>query len=608
MISNAAVTPKMIGKSRSRASKASSAAKAGPAKGRAARKPASKAAPPPVRLVDPAKRARRRMALVALVFLASMAAVATRFADLATRDQGLTAAAPQSGGGNSQAARARASILDRNGLTLAADIRTYELYLDAAQLHFADEREEALHALSGLFPDFNPEAVRERTHRGKTVLIKRPISPAAAQAAHNLGIPGVYYVPRVDRVYPAGRDMAHLLGWTNLQNTGMAGLELGMEGRLSVEGAAALELSVDLRVQRAALESLNAGMARTGASAGAAVVLNARNGEIRAMASLPDYNPIDRPAPPAANAPQEASPLFNHAAQGRYELGSTFKMFTWALALEQTPSVKDKVFDPPKPLEVDKHVIRDSHPFYQKLSFQDAFAKSSNVIAAQLALDAGRPAQKKLFNALGLHEPTGVELGEARRAAPVWNEYWSDSATAATAFGHGVAATPLHLAAAMAAIVNGGVRVRPTLLKRDPQADDSEELQIRAISPRTSHQMRDLLRYVVTNGTGKAADAPGFQVGGKTGTANKPKPGGGYYDDKVLATFAAAFPMGAPEYVVVVMLDEPVDMSTGKPRRGAGATAAPVVKDMIPKIAPLLGVPMQLEARAPLKRPEAETQ
>ena len=330
---------------------------------------------------------------------------------------------------------------------------------------------------------------------------------------------------------------------------------------------------------------------------GAAVVLDARTGEIRAMASLPDYDPIDRPAPPGANTPQESSPLFNHAAQGRYELGSTFKIFTWALALEQKPALYDAVFDPPQPLEVDEYTIRDSHPFYEKLSFKDAFAKSSNVIAAQLALDAGRPAQKKLFNALGLHEPTGVEMSEARKAAPVWNQYWSDSATAATAYGHGVAATPLHLAAAMAAVVNGGVRVRPTLLKWTPNDSAPEDSQIRAISPRTSHQMRELLRYAVTNGTGKAANAPGFQVGGKTGTANKPKPGGGYYDDKVIATFAATFPSSAPEYVVVVMLDEPVDMSTGKPRRGAGATAAPVVGEMIPKIAPLLGVPMRLGAR-----------
>lgn len=529
-------------------------------------------------------RQRLRLAFVGLAFLTAMLVVAIRFADIAAEHTD-DAVAPIQRLVDAKGGASRAEIRDRNGQTLATDLQLFELYLDGRALHFDADRAEAVADIQRLFPDIDANAIRRRIDRGDTALVRRPITPQEAQSAHLLGIPGLYSAPRLDRLYPAGAATAHLLGWTSIDGVGKAGLELGREVSLSAAEAKPLDMSIDLRVQLAVRDSLGRAMRRFGARAAAAAVMDVDSGEMAALVSLPDFDPHARPTRGGDGADDPA--LFPRAVAGRYELGSVFKIFTWALALDAEVATPAHVYPPRRAIEVGRHTIRDEQRFTQPLSFDDAFARSSNVVAASLALQAGAEAQRGLFERLGLMTPTGLEVVEARRVAPIYSAPWSNASTATASFGHGVAATPAHLASAVARIVNGGVEVRPTLLKAE---EASVEPPRRVISARTSQEMRRLMRYAVTNGTGRAADAPGYRVGGKTGTAEKLRAGGGYDEERVLATFAAAFPMDAPRYVVVVMLDEPTDLSTGEPRRGAGVTAAPVVGEIIPRIGPLLGV------------------
>ncbi|MEO1291761.1 MAG: penicillin-binding protein 2 [Pseudomonadota bacterium] len=494
--------------------------------------------------------------------------------------------AERSAAENATAQRRR--IVDRHGVTLATNLKTFELYFDADLQPHAEDRREAAAAIARRFPGLDQRQLAEKFLAGGTSLVTRPATPRQVQAARDLGLPGMYARERFDRIFPMGRETVHLLGKIGIDGDGLAGIEAALDETLSEESEHPLRLSLDLRAQRAVREELANGIAAFKAKAGSAIVLDAKTGEIAALVSLPDYDPTDPPKPPATWEEAEQSPLYSRAVAGRYELGSVFKVFTWALALEAEVALPHDTFPAPKPFRVAGHVIRDDHPIRQPVSFGEAFARSSNIVAASLALNAGRPAQFDMFEALGLHVETSVELAEARGKAPFWHEPWTRSTTAATAYGHAVAVTPLHLASAVASIINGGTRVSPTLLLRDEEAETSPPARV--VSTETSAVLRDLMRMVVTDGTGRRAAVVGLDVGGKTGTAEKPAPSGGYYDDRVMASFVAAFPMEDPAYVVLVTLDEPVEETQSLPRRSAGLTAAPVTGAVIRRVAPLLGV------------------
>ncbi|MCC5987009.1 MAG: penicillin-binding protein 2 [Pararhodobacter sp.] len=487
----------------------------------------------------------------------------------------------------------RAEIHDRAGRILATNLVTNSLY--AEMRHMVDGA-RAARELAHIFPEIDGESLARRLTDPERsfVWIRAHLSPEQVQAVHDIGEPGLLFGPREMRLYPNGRLAAHVLGGagfgtqgvTAAEIIGTAGIEHRLDERLRDPARAdePLALSLDLPVQAATEEVLAGGMAMLSARAAAAVVMDAQTGEIVAMASLPDFDPNRRPPPPTEGSPTD-SPLFNHAVQGVYELGSVMKAFPVAQALEMGLVNPETMLDTRGPLRVGRFSITDFRPRGASQSVRDVFIYSSNIGTARLAQMIGAEAQREFLERFGLLEPSPVELAEAARARPLFPSRWRELETMTISYGHGLSTSPVTLAAAYAALVNGGTRVEPSLLRR-PQAAPGERL----ISEETSAVMRSLMRAVVASGTASMAEVAGIGPGGKTGTADKPNPQGGYYSGRVIATFAGAFPMNDPRYVVVVMLDEPVDTTGTEPRRTAGWTAVPVAGEIIRRIAPLLGV------------------
>jgi cell division protein FtsI (penicillin-binding protein 3) len=311
-----------------------------------------------------------------------------------------------------------------------------------------------------------------------------------------------------------------------------------------------------------------------------------KSGEVLALVSLPDFDPNDRPNPLVEGDPAD-SPLFNRAMQGVYELGSTFKIFAAAQAMELGLVNPESMVDANAPMRWGRHLIEEFRkknygPF---LSVTDIIVKSSNVGTARMALMIGGERQQAFYKSLGLFDPTPLELVEAPKARPLIPARWPEIVTITTSYGHGMSASPMHLAAAYGAIANDGILVKPTLLKRTLPPEG-----VRVMREEVADASVKMLRAVVTEGTASLAEVEGYEVAGKTGTADKPKRTGGYYQDKVINTFAAVFPASDPKYVLIVTLDEPVDTSGPEPRRTAGWTAVPVAAEIVRRTAPLLGL------------------
>ncbi len=534
-------------------------------------------------------RAQSRLVLLAIAFVLSFGAVGWKMTVLAT-----TSPVEPSGGGRSiQIVNQRANIVDRNGEILATNLATTSLY--ARPQDMIDGR-AAADGLAAIFPDLESEKLFKLfTGARKFVWIKRQLSPEQAQAVKDIGEPGLKFGPREIRLYPNGTLAAHILGGTTFGREGVssaevvgtAGVELEFDTFLRdvAEDGAPLELSIDISVQAAMRRVLAGGMAMMNAKGASAVLMEVDTGQVISMVSLPDFDPNQRPAPPVSGDPS-ASPLFNRVAQGRYELGSVFKIFTAALAMETGIATPDTMVDTQGPLRWGKFRIKDFRNYGPRLSLRDVVVKSSNIGSANLAIEFGAEAQQDFLRNLGFFEPLSLELKEAQHSKPLVPKNWSELSAMTISYGHGLATTPMHLAAAYAAMTNGGLLVTPTLLKGGELPDESD----RVISRETSDAMRDMLRQVVVRGTASLGDVDGYQIGGKTGTADKPDPNGGYYEGKVLATFASVFPMDDPKYVLIVSLDEPEEMSSGEPRRTAGWTAVPVAAEIVRRIAPLMGM------------------
>ena len=534
------------------------------------------------------QRAESRLLILGVFFVLAFIAVGTRMGMLATSEPVEPRAAVA---GNSIVA-SRADIVDRNGRILATNLATYSLY---AQPQDMVDPIRAAAELHEIFPDLDHEKLlRQFTGKRTFVWIRRKLSPEQKQAVHDIGEPGLLFGPREMRLYPNGRLASHILGGASFgreavhsaEVIGVAGIEKAYDDVLRDPARAGqpLSLSVDLSVQAAARTVLYGGMQLMNAKGATAVLMDAHSGEIVSLVSLPDFDPNDRPAPPTEGDPSD-SPLFNRAVQGLYELGSTFKILTAAQALDIGLVNPNTIIDITGPIEKSGHKIRDFRDYGPELSVSDVIVKSSNIGTARLATQIGIERQKDFLDSLGFFEPTPVELIEARGAKPLTQRNWSEITTMTVSFGHGLAASPLHLAAAYASLLNGGTRVEPTLLKREI-APRGEQV----ISAATSAHARQMLRAVVERGTASLGDVAGYAIGGKTGTADKPRPEGGYYDDRVIATFATVFPAHDPRYVLVVTLDEPVETSGVEPRRTAGWTAVPVAAEIIRRTAPLLGL------------------
>ncbi|WP_409197357.1 peptidoglycan D,D-transpeptidase FtsI family protein [Jannaschia sp. W003] len=535
-------------------------------------------------------RAERRLRFTAGCFLVAFMTVGLKMATIAASE----AREPVSGGTlGAGIASDRAEITDREGRVLASNVNATALY---AQPHLMVDPLAAAEGLARIFPDMEAERWHRRfTSGAKFIWLKPNISPEQQQAVHDLGEPGLLFGRREMRLYPNGPLAAHVLGGARYgaqdvraaEIVGIAGVEKVFDDYLSdpANEGAPLRLSLDLGVQSAVERVLASGMRIMNAKGAAAILMDAHTGEIISLASLPDFDPNDRPRPALEGDPGD-SPLFNRAVQGLYELGSTFKIFTAAQSLELGLANAGTLVDTSAPLRINRHPIRDFHDYGPELSVTDVIVKSSNRGTARMALDIGAERQQAFLRSLGFFDPSPVELTEAPGARPLVPSRWPDITTATVSYGHGLSASPLHLAAGYASLLNGGTRVQPTLLARTGAPEPGP----RVVSRRVSAEARHMLRQVVLRGTASLGDVPGYQVGGKTGTADKPKHNGGYWDDKVITTFASAFPAQDPKYVLVVTLDEPEIEAAGERRRTAGWTAVPVAAEVVRRVAPLLGL------------------
>jgi cell division protein FtsI (penicillin-binding protein 3) len=539
---------------------------------------------PPIRLegahVRVLETARNRLLVTGTVFALAFLIVAGRLIDLTVFDQTGDArlaegAVPDTTG--------RGAIVDRNGVILATSLPTASLYADSHEI--MDPR-AAADSLMTVLPDFDRERLVERLSEGRFVWIRRNLSPNEQYAVNRLGIPGLHFEIEERRVYPHDRAAAHVLGLTDVDGRGIAGVEKTFDRDLSA--GKTLQLSMDIRVQDMLRQEMIAAVREYRAIGAAGVVLDVHTGEVLAMVSLPDFDP---------NTPGEDSVdvRFNRAAKGVYEMGSTFKLFTVAMALDSGTTTLRGGYDASKPLRVARYTIRDFHAENRWLSVPEILVHSSNIGAAQMALDVGGPAQRRYLGRLGLLTRANVELPESGK--PLTPHPWRDINTMTVGFGHGIAVSPLQLATAVAAVVNGGLWRPATVLARDGSATPAGE---RVFSAKTSAQLRGLMRLVVRYGTGKKADVPGYLVGGKTGTAEK-LVAGRYSRDARIASFVGAFPIDAPRYVVLAMLDEPKGNESTLNYATGGWIAAPVVGRLVSRMAPLLGIAPKMDEELEVK-------
>jgi cell division protein FtsI (penicillin-binding protein 3) len=484
---------------------------------------------------------------------------------------------------------ARPDLLDRNGEILATDIRAASLYAEPRRILDVDEAAEAIHSV---LPELSLDWLRQRlTGTGGFVWIKRELTPRQQDAIHRLGIPGLGFLTENQRFYPGGPVASHIVGHVNVDNQGIAGIEKYLDdtglAQLQQFGFATghgqdLEprrLSIDLRVQHILRDELAGAMERYRAVAAAGLILDIHTGEVIAMSSLPDYDPN---LPAAALEPDR----LNRVTAGVFELGSVFKTFTVAMALDSGLVNLGSIFDASQPIRSGGFTINDFHGKNRPLTVQEVFVYSSNIGAARMAMAVGAEGQQEFLRRLGLSLRAGTELPE--RAYPIVPRpaNWRDLTTMTVSFGHGISTTPMNMAVAAAALMNGGRLIPPTLLPRDEAA--ANELAVQVVRPETSQAMRYLFRVNGVEGSGRRADVPGYLVGGKTGTAEKVV-NGRYSTTLVLNTFLAAFPMDNPQYVVVVVVDEPQPETPGGGRTAA-YNAAPVVANVIRRSASILGI------------------
>ena len=523
---------------------------------------------------------RKRLGVIAIFFGLAFVVISVRLVDLTWQDTG---AGPR--GGRENAARGvvdRASIVDRNGEVLATSLRSASLYANPTKVMDAGE---VARKLTRVLPDLSREAVAKKLSSQKSfVWLKRNLTPRQQWRVNELGLPGLAFQQEHRRVYPHGPLAAHALGFVDIDNNGIAGIERYFDDELRAPAGDGepLVMSLDVRVQHVLRSELSRGMQSFKAKGAAGIILDVHTGEIVALSSLPDFNPNNTGA-------SSQKSRFNRATLGVYELGSVLKTFTTAMALDAGVVKLSSGYDATHPIHIDRYIIRDDHAKNRWLSVPEIFIYSSNIGAAKMAIDVGLKRQRQFLDRIGLTRKPTLELPEV--GAPLVPDPWREINSITVSYGHGIAISPLQMTSAAAAMVNGGRLIPATLLKRDPK-HVPEGVQV--ISPETSSIMRRLLRMVVEKGTGRQADARGYLVGGKTGTAEKPGLRG-YRGDALISTFIADFPSNDPKYLVLIMFDEPKGNTVTQGFSGAGWTAAPVARRVIERIAPILGVQPILE-------------
>ena len=532
-----------------------------------------------------------RKPALTIVFLVFFLIAAARFTMIIFQDQDQ----PQIASSYHVNWSKRAPIVDRNDVLLATNISTYALFVNPNRIVGKDNKQRVFEKLINLFPDLDQTKLLNDLHqRVNFIWIKYRLTPEQVQAVHDMGEPGVYMGSRKTRVYPNGRIAAHILGNTtygkqaahSAEIIGQSGVEKSLDEFLRQPDInnSPLVLSIDSRVQAILAESLQASIDVFKATSGSATLMDVHNGEIIAMVSLPDFDPNDRSSFLSEDSGQD-NPRFSKAVQGVFEFGSTFKVFAAAQAIDLDLVDIDSLIANTD-FKISKYTIKRTEYGDEEMTVKSAIAKSSNAASARLALMIGAERQQQFLSDLGFFEPTQLELLEAKQAKPLFPERWTDLTLATVSYGHGIAVSQVHLAAAFSTLVNGGFKINPTILKDQNQNFNRP----RVISQSTSNDVVEMLRSVVTDGTASAANFEGYSVGGKTGTAEKVNPKGGYFKDKVLATFASVFPTESPRYVLVVSLDDATSEDKTRWERSAGKTAVPTAKVIISRVAPLLGI------------------
>jgi cell division protein FtsI (penicillin-binding protein 3) len=526
---------------------------------------------------------KSRITLTILVFMLVYAIISGRLIMLGMTDQ---SAAALHGGAAAAIASARPNIVDRNGEILATDIKTASLFAEPNKIVDPDEATELI---TSVLTDVDATQLRKKLSTSAGfVWVKREITPTQQSQIHNLGIPGIGFVTENRRFYPGGPAAAHVVGLVNVDNQGIAGIERTVDERglgdlhgagFATKGDAQqpVQLTIDSRVQHVLRDELAGAMQRYQALAAMGVIVNAKTGEVVAMASMPDFDPNN---PVDANKPDR----LNRLTAGAYELGSVFKSFTFGMALDSGKVKMTDSFDARTPIRISRFAIHDSHAQARFLTVPEIFQYSSNIGTAKMALTIGADTQQEYLKRFGLMTKLKTELPEV--AAPIIPKRWSDVTTMTVAFGHGIAITPMQAAMADCALLNGGHLFSPTFFPRTEQEAMQESTQI--VSKKTSDEMRWLFRFNGIKGSGRNANVPGYVVGGKTGTAEKIE-NGHYVNGKYLNSFLAAFPMDNPQYVVLVSVDDPKPEKPGKPALAAW-NAAITAGNVIRRSANFLGV------------------
>jgi cell division protein FtsI (penicillin-binding protein 3) len=467
----------------------------------------------------------------------------------------------------------RADIVDRNGVLLATTLEMPSVYANPKQL---SDKTKLATELAQIFPELQADKLLETFNKPNLsfVWIKHFLTPRQQLAVNALGEPGLQFLPEDRRVYPKGNLFAHVVGFVNSDDKGMAGLEAGLEKRLKADKTP-LRLSVDARIQFILRGEIQHQMELFEAKRGFGMVMDVRNGEVLALSSLPDFDPNDL----STATPEE---LYNHATFGAYEMGSVFKIFTTSMLLSSGLGTMETKFDATHPIHIGRFTIHDDHPKARWLTAAEVFEYSSNIGSAKEADKCGIDRQRDFLGRLGLLSTPHFELPEV--AAPHYPAQWHEVNLLTIAFGHGMSVSPLALASGVSAVINGGILYQPTLLLHDkpPQGE-------RVLQPEVSANMRKLLRLVVTSGTGRFAEAVGYMVGGKTGTAEEVQ-SGGYARKQLLSSFVGVFPMTDPHYVVIISIDQPHGTKASYGYATGGWVAAPGVSHVIERMAPLVGI------------------
>ena len=491
----------------------------------------------------------------------------------------------------------RPDIIDRNGEILATDIRTVSVFAEPGNIY---DKDEAVELLTAVLPELNASELRTKlsSRKGRSgagfVWVKRELTPKQQAEVHRLGIPGIGFLPDHKRVYPNGVAAAHILGATNLDGVGIAGMEkyidtLGISdlnnfGMGQEPGdLKPVQLSIDLRVQHAMRDELVQGIAHFHAKSAASMLIDVTTGEVISLVSLPDFDPND---PADALEPDR----INRMAVGVYEMGSTFKALTNAMALDSGKVTINSTFDASENLHFGRFTIHDFHGMHRVLTLPEVFIYSSNIGTGRMALAMGVEAHKVFLKKLGQLDRMQTELPES--ATPIVPPHWGELNTVTISYGHGIAVTPLQAGAAVGALINGGTFLRPTFLKRS--AEQAQLAGTRVVKPETSEAIRYIMRLNATVGSARKAAVPGYFVGGKTGTAEKVARGR-YDHNRLFTTFMAALPMDHPRYLFITIYDEPQPTPETHGYATAAYNAGHTTGRMLERAAPLLGLPMQFE-------------